>query len=189
MLTIPSKLLRIRCNNWSDKYPFMPETFVRLTGDDKFLSLQFFVDGERPVCNERNDGGNVWEDSCVEFFIQPEGDEGYYNLEANADGMILLAHRLNATDSIEMASTEVMKSVIRKPQKGIDNWSLELIIPISVLFKHRLRSWKELNGARCNLYKCGDSTPNPHFLSLFPIHGYSTPCFHVPESFAPIIIL
>jgi len=34
----------------------------------------------------------VWKDSCVEFFIQPRPDAGYFNLEMNAGGAHLCCY-------------------------------------------------------------------------------------------------
>eukprot|EP00041_Stephanoeca_diplocostata_P007261 m.101417 g.101417 ORF g.101417 m.101417 type:complete len:91 (-) comp16806_c0_seq5:2422-2694(-) len=40
-------------------------------------------------------------------------------------------------------------------------------------------------GLKFNSYKCGDSLPTPHWVTLFPIDT-TTPDFHRPDGFQPM---
>jgi hypothetical protein len=66
-------------------------------------------------------------------------------------------------------------------QQGDFTWQLLVAIPYACFFAHQV---SDLRGQTLfgNVYKCGDELPDPHFLSLFPIHT-PTPNFHVPEFF------
>jgi hypothetical protein len=69
-----------------------PETEVRGAYDKEALHLQFRVFEEAPVMRQRQHGDPVYQDSCVEFFLQPMPAQElrYFNFELNAAGVLLL---------------------------------------------------------------------------------------------------
>ena len=69
--------------NWH-AFPYCPkvEFAIAHTGDTILLHYRVEEDGVRAVAGE--DLGNVWEDSCCEFFASPDADGSYYNLESYA---------------------------------------------------------------------------------------------------------
>ena len=185
--------IKLKCNNWASDFPYTPEVTARLWHNDKTLFINYNVKEENIAALAVSDNGEVWKDSCVEFFFAPDGN-GYYNLEANCTGKVLLSHRLGRKENVEYATSEVLDKITRDPslgkieftQKKSDGpWSLQLAIPVSTFFKHGLNSFNGLK-ARCNIYKCGDDLLKPHFLSLFPINT-PQPDFHRPEFFGEII--
>ncbi|MDR2130476.1 MAG: hypothetical protein LBP56_04825 [Odoribacteraceae bacterium] len=161
----------------------------RIGYDNTRLLLAFEVEERQFRANEPEDNGRVWEDSCVEFFIQP-GDpgEGYYNFECNAIGTLLLAHGTDRHDR-EPAPREVLASipretrveVTRQNEEALYRWSLLLAIPFTALFRHRFTP-QTGKTVLANFYKCGDKLPFPHFLSWNPVTA-ATPDFHRPECF------
>lgn len=184
--------INLSCNNWPQSYPYSPEVKVRLWHDNKSLFLNYLVKEKYVAAKIDYDNGKVSKDSCVEFFIAFD-DEGYYNLEANCIGKILLSHRKGRKIDVEYATPDVLNTISRNPSLGTDPincheeinlWTLNLEIPLSVFFKHDLKEFGGLT-AKCNIYKCGDELPLPHFLSCFPIKTDS-PDFHRPEFFGTI---
>lgn len=175
--------------NWPEEYPYAPKVSYRMFHTGPCLMLRFEVEERYTAALVTEDNGEVWTDSCVEFFIALD-DKGYYNFETTSIGRMLLGYRRSRNEGVEHASAEVLASVRRTttlpgepfPEREGDNrWAVTLMIPASALFRHTLREWSGVE-ARMNLYKCGDNLSHPHFLSWKPIRT-AKPDFHRPEFF------
>lgn len=180
----------IACCNWQSQYPYTPTVSFKGYHDGKYFYLRYDVDEQASMAKVEKDQGEVWTDSCVEFFIAPD-DNGYYNFETSCIGKMLLANRKSRNDA-NPAPMEVMESVKRYPslpaknfdEKPVGHWSMTLAIPATALFKHSLESWDGVT-VKANLYKCGDNLSVPHFLSWQPI-ATEKPDFHRPEFFGTL---
>lgn len=179
-------------NNWEEEFPYSPIAKVWLWHNEESLFLNFEVEEKFVAANAKNDNDKVSKDSCVELFIAFD-NSGYYNLEANCAGKILLSHRKARKVDVNYAPQQILAKINRIPSLGKntfeckrldEKWCLRLEIPAEVFFKH---DFKNLSGvkAKCNLYKCGDELPEPHYLSWQPIMT-DKPDFHRPEFFSPI---
>ena len=173
----------VACCNWPAEFPYAPEVSFRMFHTGDRLMLRFDVAESYTAALVTEDNGEVWTDSCVEFFIAP--DEGlYYNFETTCIGRMLLSGRKSRTEDVQPAPAEVLASVKRfttypfgepfAERKGDNRWSLTLAIPPQALFRHALTDWSGLE-ARMNLYKCGDRLSHPHFLSWKPCLLYTSP--------------
>lgn len=182
----------IESNNWPEQFPYHPKVSAELSHDNNNLYLTYNVDEEYVAATALKDNDPVFKDSCVEFFVAFD-DKGYYNIEANCAGTILMSHRKGRKIDVEYASPEILSKILRKPSLGREpfeckkaegNWQLMLTIPASAFFKH---DFKNLSGVKalCNIYKCGDELPRPHYLSMAPIET-PQPDFHQPEFFTPV---
>ena len=183
----------VACCNWPAEFPYAPEVSFRMFHTGDRLMLRFDVAESYTAALVTEDNGEVWTDSCVEFFIAP--DEGlYYNFETTCIGRMLLSGRKSRTEDVQPAPAEMLASVKRfttypfgepfAERKGDNRWSLTLAIPPQALFRHALTDWSGLK-ARMNLYKCGDDLSCPHYLSWRPV-GTPAPDFHRPEFFEPV---
>lgn len=181
----------IACCNWTEAYPYTPNVRFRMFHTGDCLLLRFDVEERYTAARVTADNGEVWTDSCVEFFIAPDNG-GYYNFETTCIGRMLLGYHKSRPDAV-LASPEVLASVKRFPslpatpfaeREGDNRWSLTLAIPPQALFAHSLKSWDGVE-ARMNLYKCGDRLSHPHFLSWRPIAA-EKPDFHRPEFFEQV---
>ena len=179
-------------NNWSADYPYSPEIKVNLWHNGTKLFIHYEVNEEYVMALASEDNGEVWKDSCAEMFISFD-KEGYYNLESNCIGKILLSHRKGRNLNVEYAPQSILNQVIRKStlgdsiipgRKQSEKWEMNLEIPASTFFKQNFKRFDGIH-AKFNLYKCGDNLPSPHFISLFPIHT-EKPDFHRPEFFGDI---
>lgn len=182
---------RIGCNNWPERFPYAPEVHFRMAHNGAELFLYFQV---REKCTQAlvsSDNGEVWTDSCVEFFLAAD-DTGYYNFEFSCIGTMLLAFR-KARPAALPAAGEILRTVRRYPslgrccfaeKQGDLTWQLLTVIPPSALFRHTFDSWSGLQ-ARINLYKCGDRLSMPHYLSWQPVRT-PDPDFHVPRFFKEV---
>lgn len=176
--------------NWPGAFPHKPETSYRMgyTKDAILLSFQVHEDAIRAVETQPN--GNVWEDSCCEFFCAFD-DTGYYNIETNCIGTQLLGWS-GITDK-QRASADRINNILKfstlgdqplEPQEGDFTYQLTMKIPVSSFFKHQIKLEKGMT-FRANFYKCGDKTPKPHFVSWNPIET-PHPDFHRPEFFGTV---
>ncbi len=175
--------------NWSDRNP---DVKVRIAHDSENIILHFHVSDNELRAVETENDGRVWEDSCVEFFVSPDGNDFYYNFECNCIGTLLL-HGGPAGGERPSAPARVYDSVRRWSSLGtgafeaheeVREWDLVEIIPASALFRHDIKSLDGLS-MKGNFYKCGDLLPHPHFLSWAPI-DLPKPMFHCPQLFDAI---
>ena len=173
--------------NWKDDFPKSLPVTVRVAHDGETLFLCYTVIGEALRAANTEDFGSVWEDSCVEFFMQREGESVYRNFECNVLGALLAARHESREKGVRL--TKEVQSVIRhstichryEGERQVSDWSLYLEIPKQTMGFGGDESLSEQK-IRANFYKCGDKTPEPHFLSWNPI-DLPRPDFHVPQFF------
>ena len=179
---------RIETINWKN-YSYKPEAEFTIAYGDHEIFLKYFI-GENYFKAEKTETNQaVYEDSCVEFFVSPEDDGIYYNLEFNGIGTCLLGTGTSRENS-RRASPEIVSKIRRlssvgeKPvteKEGKFEWSITIAIPFEVFFHHKV---KELKGKsfRANFYKCGDKLTVPHYVTWNPV-GTKKPDFHQPDYF------
>lgn len=179
--------------NWAKDYPHRPLVCAYAGYDAEALYLTYVVVGEDLRTLSPGDGNYVHEDSCVEFFMQREQGEAYINFEFNAAAVCYAAHHASAKESI-LLSAEEFASIDRwgtyQGQHGLEetgkySWELTVAIPWTTMGYEAGVLPKRL---RANLYKCGDKTAHPHFLSWAPICE-PAPAFHRPQFFGELILL
>lgn len=180
--------------NWQG-YDYMPDVqfVIAYSGSEIFLKYyvrESFLKAEMTESNQ-----NVFEDSCVEFFVSPGNDGIYYNFEFNAIGTCLLGSGHGRADSRRAAPAHIEK-VRRLPslgntpfaeRKGEFSWDLTIAIPYEVFFHHDVKELRE-KSFMANFYKCGDKLSIPHYVSWNPI-GTEKPDFHRPEYFGEVKFL
>ena len=183
---------KIACCNWANEYPYAPEVAFRMfhTGDK--LYIRYDVTEKQTLAHVAEDNGEVWTDSCCEFFFSLDG-KAYYNIEANCIGRMLIGYYTEKGVAPIRAGEDILSQVERIPSLGtepfdardeVGSWSLTLILPTTAIHQHKIESWEGLR-LSVNLYKCGDKLDEPHFLSWKPI-ALPQPCFHCPEFFAEV---
>lgn len=173
--------------NWKNDFPKALPVTVRVAHDGERLYLYYVVMGDAVRVVNTEDFGSVWEDSCVEFFMQREGESGYRNFECNLLGVML--SRRHESREKGVSQTDLMPAIVRfgtiqhryEMDKQVSDWTMYLEIPKQALgfAKHESLGGQKI---RANFYKCGDKTPEPHFLSWNPI-DLPSPNFHTPEFF------
>lgn len=178
--------------NWPNDFPKTLPVSVHIAHDNDKLYLYYQVEGEQLRAANTKDFQSVWEDSCVEFFVQRNGEKTYRNFEFNVLG-VLMASKRESKDAAEELSQESMSSIVRmstirhhyKSNLEVSDWTLYAEIPKEAMgFSSDQELSHETIGA--NFYKCGDETSEPHFISWNPI-DLPKPNFHVPEFFGKLI--
>jgi hypothetical protein len=178
-----------------DASPHRPRTSVRLLHSPEGLHLFFRVDDRYVVARHTRLNDPVCKDSCVEFFVEPPGNRGYFNFEFNCGGVLHLSHITDPTRDngrfrgIQLATPELARMVqIRSPWKApvvppIEQpvvWTLQAAIPYR-LFETVIGPVRPVGQTpwRGNFYKCGSDWP--HYLAWSPIRGDLD--FHQPRFF------
>ncbi len=180
--------LRLDIVNW-EEFPYKPEVSIQIAWNENELFLQYSVSEQAVKAEITEPNGPVWTDSCVEFFLSPEGNDEYYNLEMNCIGTALLGFRKKGEQATH-ASEEQIAAIRRisslgdspfPEQKKQTEWQITLAIPWEVFFMHQLKP-ETGTKMRGNFYKCGDGLSVPHFVSWTRIKT-EKPSFHNPECF------
>jgi hypothetical protein len=177
-----------------------PETEVRLLYTDTGLFGLFRVRDRYVRCVHTGFNAPVYRDSCVEFFVQPKPDKGYFNFEFNCGGSLLCSYITNhertaegfreytplrEAELSEVIIAHSLPEVVEPEISGPITWSISFFIPFALIGKYagppgliRGQQW------RANLFKCGDDTSHPHWASSMPLPEKN---FHLPDCFGTIV--
>ena len=177
-----------------------PETAFRVVHDGAHLYVRFEV-SDRYVRSVQTDYQSpVCTDSCVEFFVRPRADKGYFNFEVNAGGTLLLYYiedpartkegfaRFTRVPEEWGRKVEVRPSlprVVEPELAGPVAWQVSFKVPLA-LFEAFVGGGVASEPVwRANFYKCGDKTSHPHWLAWSPVTALN---FHLPECFGELAL-
>ena len=179
----------IGCVNWAE-FPYKPSAGFRIAHSDDAVAIMFEVSEDHVKAVAMENNGPVWEDSCVEFFVQAPDGMHYTNFEMNCVGTMLAALRTSRHDPAAFTPEQFapIRRITSLPHETIDSraegqswWAIEVIPFKSFGYCEKPAS------LRANIYKCGDKCDQPHFLSWSPI-GLPSPDFHCPDWFGEIVL-
>jgi hypothetical protein len=179
-----------------------PVTTFRMLYDDDGIYIAFHVRDRYVLCRRNEHQSMVCKDSCVEAFLQPRPDHGYFNFELNCGGAMLLYYVRDP----QRLPTGGMKEWVRVPAELLDRieiatsmprgktfeeieppteWRVAFFVPIEIFERYvgplgppSTRRW------RGNFYKCADESSHPHWASWRAIGEKLN--FHAPEFFGDI---
>lgn len=174
--------------NWKE-FNYKPDIKFSVGYTSHEILLKYYVTENWFKAEKTETNQMVCEDSCVEFFLSPENDRIYYNLEFNGIGTCRMGMGTGRSDNTK-ADPEIISRIRRKTSLGNQrikaksgeiSWTITMAIPSDIFYKHRI---PDLKGCvfRGNFYKCGDKLYVPHYLSWNPV-GTEKPDFHRPEYF------
>jgi cellulose/xylan binding protein with CBM9 domain len=181
-----------------EKPGFIPRTEARLMYDERFLYVIFRVRDRFVKALTTKSNGPVYEDSCVELFFSPDSTKPlqYFNLEVNCGATPLMRYsRIPKKDyttvgrkdlkQIEIAAT--MPTIVYPEIQKDTTWIIEYSIPFKMIEEYaRISHPKPGVIWKANLYKIGDLTSNPHYLTWAPIES-PVPNFHLPKFFGTLV--
>lgn len=174
--------------NWPDLYPYRPEVSFKIAYTQESLYIHYQVKEDFVRAQYIRPNENVWEDSCVEFFVSFDNRATYYNLEFNVLGTGLMGYGpaiKSERNRLDAATIEQISTYTQLVQKGGQKaWGLIMEIPWAVFKFTEISGFKQQQ-VFANFYKCGDALPQPHFISWEAIN-YATPNFHRPEYFGQL---
>ena len=176
-----------------------PQTLAQLLYDPQGLHGRFQVEDRYVRCVRTAYGSEVWKDSCVEFFVEPQAGRGYFNFEFNCGGAFLINHIVDPTRTAEgfkefvripeavAQSVRVhssLPSVIEPEITEAVTWTLEFFIPFRLLEKYVGRLGKVAGQTwRGNFYKCAEENSHPHWAAWSPVDEFN---FHRPHCFGEL---
>lgn len=177
-----------------------PKTQCRLLYDPKCIYGIFRVEDRHVRCVHTGFQSEVYKDSCVEFFVQPENTGNYFNFEFNCGGALLASYITDPTriagtvkevipltpeDDLEIKRRHSLPRIVEPEITCQTTWFLGFSIPFAVLGRYAAipamvggHTW------RANFYKCGNETALPHWSSWSPISELN---FHRPSDFGEIL--
>lgn len=178
--------------NWAKEFPYHPLTVFSTAHSDTYLYIDFFVRANYLRAVNYKNNTPVYEDSCIETFLQPQGSDEYWNFEFNCIGTVNAARRTDrehATplDDDQIARIKRYASCGTRPfqeVEGLFAWNVAIAIPLDLM---GLRYEETPLPLRGNFFKCASATQQPHYLSWAPIVT-EKPDFHRPEFFGDIIL-
>jgi len=176
-----------------------PVTQVKLLHSPEGLYVIFRIQDQYVRCVHTQFQEAVYKDSCVEFFVQPKPDGGYFNFELNCGGALLASYIVNpernglgfkeytllsSKDRKQIGIYHSMPGAIDPEIKKKTTWVVEVFIPFGLLEKYT-GPLKPAEGKiwRANFYKCGDDTSHPHWGAWAPVDELN---FHLPRCFGSI---
>jgi hypothetical protein len=176
-----------------------PQTYARLLYAADGLFGIFLVKDRYVRCVHTRYLGPVYKDSCVEFFVRPKPDRGYFNFEFNCGGALLCFYivdptrvpggfreftRIPEADGKQVAIYHSLPQVVDPEIVEATEWRLEFFIPFALLEKYAGAIGSVQNQEwRANFYKCADETSHPHWASWAPVDELN---FHLPRCFGTI---
>lgn len=131
----------------------------------------------------------VYEDSCMECFVNfyPEEFKQYLNFEVNAGGIMLSQWGTGKADRTCIKDLGVEPPQVKLTETS-EFWEIQYVIPFTLIKSlYGKSAFYKGDVIKCNFYKCGDLTPQPHFGCSAPIK-WDLPNFHLPQFFADIIL-
>ncbi len=173
-----------------------PRAQARLLYDDAGLYGIFRVEDRYVRSVQTAYQGPVCTDSCVEFFVRPKADAGYFNFEFNCGGTLLCStitqprvesaiRLLPPEEGVQVRIFHSMPPVVEPEIQDPTTWVIEYAIPLDI-FSRYVGPLGTLAGQvwRANFYKCGDRTSHPHWAAWSPVDRLD---FHMPECFGRLM--
>jgi len=176
-----------------------PLTKCKLLYNRERLYGIFRVDDQYVRCVNTGFQTDAYKDSCVELFLQPKSNGGYFNFEFNCGGAMLASYVIDPTrvdgrvkqckpltpdDDREIRRYSNLPSVVEPEITNKQIWFLEFSIPFALLAKYA-GSLGDIVGQtwRGNFYKCGNETSHPHWGAWSEVFELN---FHLPACFGSI---
>lgn len=165
---------------------------VRLSHEGRFLHLRFSIQEPelRRMCTEHNQ--KVHLDSCMEIFLQREGQSEYVNFEFSASAKALVGrgkaregrmlYPPSLIDQMPMKLTLLENTTLTSRYRF--DVTIDLVL-FGLMKEEESTSFIKLKG---NIYKCGDGLVQPHYLCYAPV-GTLKADFHTPSYFVPFVFL
>ena len=177
-----------------------PLTSVRLLYDNVGIHGIFLVRDRYVRCMRVNYFDEVWKDSCVEFFVQPKPNGGYFNFEFNCGGAFLCNYiddwtpapvgwksfvRIPWVIARHIKVKSSLPSIVNPEITESIDWTLQFFIPFAV-FEPFVRSTVAIANTtwRGNFFKCAEEVSHPHWAAWSPVDEFN---FHLPRCFGSLL--
>lgn len=160
---------------WAQAVHNGKEIFVRMEAEEAPIRSTL-TDPLSQVCN----------DSCLEFFFAPDSADGrYLNFEFNPLGTLYLGFGGLRPTRVRQIPKQASDLFQIQPFSTQGGWGICFSIPISFVRMY-FPNFSLTGASDGNFYKCGDHTPQPHYLSWAPMSTH-TPDFHRRQDFGQLL--
>lgn len=168
---------KIECECWSG-FSKAPKTDFCLLRGEKGFYVRMRTDEKNLRFEVKEQNGNIYQDSCMEFFVSADSkSRNYLNFEFNPNGILHLGFGENRLNRFLI---DVPRDIFRIESSATDgDWNLMFYIPDEFLLNYFSVISESM---MANFYKCGDLTDHQHYASWASIDTES-PDFHRPEFF------
>ena len=160
---------------------------AQLSWNDEAIHVRLTAHEKNIRCTLSGRTDPVWEDSCLEFFLRPTEDLHYFNFEFNPNCALYLGYETGKPDLTRLLPVDAEKLFAPEAERTEDGWRITYRVPF-VFIQRFFRDFRPEPGLRFygNLYKCGDRTVHPHYLTWNPVPEDRS--FHSPEDFGRLIL-
>lgn len=179
-----------------------PSTHVKLCYNKSGIFGIFKVKDRFVICRHTRNQEPVYKDSCVEFFIQPKPQKGYFNFEFNCGGALLSSYITDSTripggfkgvsyltdeECRQVKIHTTLPSVIKEEITDAITWQLSFFIPFELL-KNYIGRFRVNAGTflKANFFKCADESSHPHWAAWSPVDQHN---FHLPRCFGKLKLI
>lgn len=171
---------------------WLPDAGIRMTAQICYDETGLYV--RQQACEKKlrmqvtEPLGAVCEDSCMEFFFSPNGDERYFNIECNPIGTLYFGFGAQRETRMRLILKDAKALLSLETERYADGWEVRYHIPLSFI-RLFYPDFTLTSGRRftANCYKCGDKTDTPHYLAWNPLNT-DTPDFHRPGDFGEMLL-
>lgn len=178
-------VLNIENVQWTD--PIDITAWAQLCWDEEGLFVRMEAIEPNIRMEETGNMACVCNDSCLEFFFSPTERPDYFNIEMNPNRAVWIGVGTGkAGELIRLLVSKIeekFNSQVEMTEKG---WVLTYKIPFAFI-KRFFADFEAKEGGkiRGNLYKCGDRTVKPHWMTWNYV-DIDHPAFHCPEFFGEL---
>lgn len=166
----------LRITKYFPSGDFRPQVQVRLLHTPEGVYVHFLVEDQYVLTTRTKYRGEVWKDSCAEFFVQPKPDRGYFNFEITSGGTMLASYHEHPEYQGEKNDGGIPWALARQIQLYHSapkilapetaeplTWQLEYFLPFELL-EHYVGPLERGKGEwRANFYKCAEDNSHPHW--------------------------
>ena len=168
---------------WTDSIDVT--AWAQLCWDEEGLLVRMEVIEPNIRMEETGPQACTCNDSCMEFFFSPTERADYFNIELNPNCAVWIGigTGVNISDLIRLQISKFNEKFSTNVEFTEKGWALSYKIPFAFI-KRFFNDFEAKEGKkiRANMYKCGDRTVKPHWMSWNEIE-IDHPSFHCPEFF------
>ena len=170
-----AEVAEVSLDNWGVN-EYTPKMTARILYSDYGLHIMMQTDEDNLVARERRQNGDIYLDSCMEFFFSGnETNPTYFNFEFNPFGNLYISTRKSRLDFYFPEGDKRYFEVVSDVAPGL--WTIMFTVPFEFIDKEHGAHTKRFKG---NFFKCGGT--RKHYLTYYPV-GTAAPDFHRPEYF------
>jgi hypothetical protein len=160
-----------------------PDAWGNLAWDPEAIHVKLCA-YERPLAvRVMEDGGKVWEDSCLELFIRPDQNPAYLNIEINPLGAMIIGLGPGREERKDLLALKPRLGAVITLDPSEGRWEVSFRLPLAMLREIYDSPLGPLFWA--NLFKCGGV--DDHYGMWREVQS-PKPDFHRPEYFGALIL-